>query len=74
MKQTGIVIIGAGVIGLSIAYKLSKFTSDIIVLERNDSFGRESSSRNSEVIHSGLYYLPGSLKAQTCIEGNRRRY
>lgn len=74
MQETKITIIGAGVVGLSIAYVLSRFHQDIIVLERNDSFGQEISSRNSEVIHAGLYYLPDSFKAQTCIKGRNLLY
>ena len=74
MEKVKVTIVGAGVIGLGIAYELSKFMTDIIVVEENESFGQESSSRNSEVIHSGLYYRPGSLKAQTCIKGNRLLY
>ncbi|MBN2120188.1 MAG: NAD(P)/FAD-dependent oxidoreductase [Candidatus Omnitrophica bacterium] len=74
MQDCKIVIIGAGVVGLAIAYKISKDISEIIVLEKEDFYGRETSSRNSEVIHAGLYYKPGSLKAQTCIEGRRLLY
>ena len=74
MDEFKIAVIGAGVIGLACAYELSRFSSDIVVLERNDSFGQETSSRNSEVIHAGLYYQPGSLKANTCIRGNRLLY
>jgi L-2-hydroxyglutarate oxidase LhgO len=74
MEKVDIAIVGAGVIGLSIAYALSKKGYDIVVLEKNESFGQETSSRNSEVIHAGLYYPPGSLKATTCIEGKRLLY
>jgi L-2-hydroxyglutarate oxidase LhgO len=74
MEKVKITIIGAGVSGLSIAYELSQSHSDIIVVEKNETFGQESSSRNSEVIHAGLYYRPGSLKAQTCVKGNRLLY
>ncbi|MCF7908213.1 MAG: NAD(P)/FAD-dependent oxidoreductase [Candidatus Omnitrophica bacterium] len=74
MQQNDITIIGAGVVGLSIASQLSKFNQNIVAIEKNDSFGQESSSRNSEVIHSGLYYRSGSLKAQTCIQGNKLLY
>ena len=56
-------------IGLAIAAELSAQFQDIIVLEKHDSFGQETSSRNSEVIHSGIYYAEGSLKAGLCIEG-----
>jgi L-2-hydroxyglutarate oxidase LhgO len=74
MQDARIVIIGAGVVGLSIAYKLSEIIPDIIVVEKEDSFGRHTSSRNSEVIHAGLYYKPDSLKANTCIRGRHLLY
>lgn len=74
MEQVQVTIIGAGVIGLAIARELSAHFSDIIVLEKNDHFGRETSSRNSEVIHSGIYYPKGSLKARLCVEGARMLY
>jgi L-2-hydroxyglutarate oxidase LhgO len=74
MDQVDIVIIGAGVVGLAIAQRLSLSRRDIVVLERNDSFGRETSSRNSEVIHAGFYYPSSSLKARLCVEGNRLMY
>ena len=74
MYESNIVIIGAGVIGLSIAYELSKELSDIIVVEKNNSFGQETSSRNSEVIHAGLYYPPESLKAKACLKGRQLLY
>lgn len=74
MEEVAVAIIGGGVIGLSAAYELSKVTSDIIVLEKNETFGQDSSSRNSEVIHAGLYYEPGSLKAKTCIRGRQLLY
>ena len=69
-----ITIIGAGVIGLAIAEKLSAEYENILVIERHDNFGRETSSRNSEVIHSGIYYPPDSLKAKLCIEGKALLY
>src|SRR3989339_1557969 len=74
MEKIDIVIIGAGVVGLSIAVKLADLKHSIYVLERNSSFGQETSSRNSEVIHAGIYYDEGSLKAKTCVEGNRLLY
>lgn len=67
-------IIGAGVIGLAIARKLSEQFDDIVIMERNAAFGQETSSRNSEVIHSGIYYPEGSLKAQLCLHGNELLY
>ncbi|MGZ3640388.1 MAG: NAD(P)/FAD-dependent oxidoreductase [Ktedonobacterales bacterium] len=69
-----VVVIGAGVVGLAVAAHLSSSGRDVILLEKNDSFGRETSSRNSEVIHAGLQYPPGSLKARLCVPGNRMLY
>ena len=74
MVDNKITIIGAGVIGLAIAYKLSESGKNIVVLDKESSFGQETSSRNSEVIHAGLYYLPDSLKAKTCIRGKELLY
>lgn len=72
--DTNITIIGAGVVGLAIAAKLSERFSDVFVLEKNLKFGQETSSRNSEVIHSGIYYPTNSLKAKLCVRGNRMLY
>lgn len=72
--DTNITIIGAGVVGLAIAAKLSECFNRIFVLEQNDKFGMETSSRNSEVIHSGIYYPTNSLKARLCVEGNQLLY
>lgn len=69
-----ITIIGAGVVGLAIAAELSNYYRNIIVLERHPSFGFDQSSRNSEVIHAGIYYPENSLKAKLCIEGNSLLY
>ncbi len=74
MEKIDIAIIGAGVIGLAVGARLSKRWKNLYVLERHDSFGQETSSRNSEVIHAGIYYNPGSLKARTCVEGNSLLY
>jgi len=74
MEKVNIVIIGAGVVGLSVAAFASRFNDHVYVLERHESFGQETSSRNSEVIHAGIYYPKGSLKAKTCVEGNRLIY
>jgi L-2-hydroxyglutarate oxidase LhgO len=67
-------IIGAGVVGLAVAAELSDTQKGIVLLERNPAFGRETSSRNSEVIHAGIYYASGSRKARFCVEGNRLLY
>ena len=66
-----ITVIGAGVVGLAVAEELSRRYRNILLLERNDSHGQETSSRNSEVIHAGIYYPEGSLKAARCVEGRR---
>lgn len=74
MYKTDILVIGAGVIGLALAEELSGASGSIIVVEKNESFGRETSSRNSEVIHGGIYYQPGSLKATMCVRGRGLLY
>lgn len=68
------VVIGAGVVGLAIARALALRGREVLVLEAASSFGTETSSRNSEVIHAGIYYTPGSLKARLCVAGKRRLY
>ncbi|MEN6389942.1 MAG: NAD(P)/FAD-dependent oxidoreductase [Syntrophomonas sp.] len=75
MEKIDVAIIGAGVVGLAIARELSKDSPrTIAVLESNPRFGQETSSRNSEVIHSGLYYPSSMLKTRLCLEGNRLLY
>ena len=74
MEKTDITIVGAGIIGLAVGASISKQNRAIYVLEKNISFGQETSSRNSEVIHAGIYYPKDSLKARTCVEGNRMIY
>lgn len=74
MEQTDITIIGAGVVGLSIASHLGNAHKEVVLLERHEGPGRETSGRSSQVIHAGVYYPPGSLKAVLCIEGNRLLY
>ncbi|MCM8818321.1 MAG: NAD(P)/FAD-dependent oxidoreductase [Candidatus Omnitrophica bacterium] len=72
-KDFDIIVIGAGVVGLSIAYKLSKKYL-VGLIEKNKRYGLETSSRNSEVIHSGIHYPTGSLKAKLCVQGNELLY
>ncbi|MGQ9847455.1 MAG: NAD(P)/FAD-dependent oxidoreductase [Bacteroidales bacterium] len=72
--DTNIIIIGAGVVGLAIARELSAQFDDVYLVEKNKTFGQETSSRNSEVIHSGIYYPKGSLKAILCVEGKKLLY
>jgi L-2-hydroxyglutarate oxidase LhgO len=69
-----ITVIGAGVVGLAVAAELSRHFSPVFVVEKHEKYGMETSSRNSEVIHSGIYYRPGSLKAILCREGRDRLY
>jgi L-2-hydroxyglutarate oxidase LhgO len=74
MDQVDILIIGAGVVGLSVAERLADDRREILLVERHDGFGRETSSRNSEVIHAGLYHPEDSFKASFCVKGNRMLY
>lgn len=74
IEKIGAVVIGAGVIGLACARELSTLGIETLIIERHDGIGQEISSRNSEVIHAGLYYPPGSLKARFCVKGNRALY
>ncbi|MCX7984118.1 MAG: NAD(P)/FAD-dependent oxidoreductase [Bacteroidetes bacterium] len=74
MADFEITIIGAGVVGLAIAERLSVRHSHLLILEKNERYGMETSSRNSEVIHAGIYYKPGSLKARLCTEGRDLLY
>src|SRR3984957_16401959 len=74
MEQANVVIIGGGVVGCAIARALSIQWSEVFVLEALPKLGMGTSSRNSGVIHSGLYYPPGSLKARHCVRGNQLTY
>jgi L-2-hydroxyglutarate oxidase LhgO len=68
------VVIGAGVVGLAIARALAARGQEVMVLEQHDIIGSETSSRNSEVIHAGIYYPPGSLRAKLCVDGKAMLY
>ena len=72
--QVQAVVIGAGAVGLACARALARAGKEVIILERNIDFGLETSARNSEVIHAGIYYPPGSLKAKMCVSGRKKLY
>ena len=72
--DTDAVVIGAGVVGLACARELAARGREVVLIERHERFGVETSSRNSEVIHAGIYYPAGSLKATLCAAGNRGLY
>lgn len=68
------VVVGAGVVGLAIARALARTGAATLILEAAPAVGTGTSSRNSEVIHAGIYYKAGSLKARLCVEGRRALY
>jgi L-2-hydroxyglutarate oxidase LhgO len=74
MESVDVVVVGAGVIGLAVARELALRGLQGVIIERERWMGSHTSSRNSEVIHAGLYYPPGSLKARLCVEGRERLY
>ncbi len=69
-----VTIIGAGVVGLAIGEKITGEFSNVFLIEKHSTFGQETSSRSSEVIHAGIYYPKGSLKSKLCVEGKRLLY
>ncbi len=74
MTDAEITIIGAGVVGLAIAERLSRKHKQVFVVEKHNTFGQETSSRNSEVIHAGIYYAKDSLRATLCVAGKQLLY
>lgn len=74
METLDCVVIGAGVVGLAIARRLALAGRDVVVLEAENSIGNHTSSRNSEVIHAGIYYPTGSLRAKMCLAGKKLLY
>ncbi len=74
MDRANIVIIGGGVVGCAVARAVSRRWSDVFLVEQMPKLGMGASTRNSGVIHSGIYYPPGSLKARMCVAGNRMMY
>lgn len=74
MEQVDVVVIGAGVVGLAVARQLALSGREVMVLEQAGAIGTGTSSRNSEVIHAGIYYPTGSLKARLCVRGRQLLY
>lgn len=68
------IVIGAGVVGLACARSLANTGREVLIIEQHDAIGTETSARNSEVIHAGIYYPKGSLKAKLCISGKEMLY
>jgi L-2-hydroxyglutarate oxidase LhgO len=74
MERLDAVVIGAGVVGLAVARELAAGGREVVILEAEDAIGTHTSSRNSEVIHAGIYYPKGSLKARACVAGRELLY
>lgn len=74
MDKVDVIIIGAGVVGLAIAAKISQQYKQVLIIDPHNQVGQETSSRNSEVIHAGIYYPQDSLKAKLCVRGNALLY
>ncbi len=74
MEEVDCVVVGAGVVGLAVARALAQAGREVIILEQAEGIGTETSSRNSEVIHAGIYYPANSLMARFCVEGRRKLY
>ena len=74
MEKIEAIVIGAGVVGLACARALAQRGIETLILERHDAFGTETSARNSEVVHAGIYYPTGSLKAKLCVAGRDAIY
>jgi L-2-hydroxyglutarate oxidase LhgO len=74
MDKVDCIVIGAGVVGLAVGAKIAQLGREVVVLEQHDLIGSETSSRNSEVIHAGIYYPTGSRKAALCVRGKALLY
>src|SRR5512145_3357671 len=74
MESVDAIVIGAGVVGLAVARELARDGREVVILEAEDAIGTHTSSRNSEVIHAGIYYPHGSLKARSCVAGKELLY
>ena len=74
MDQVDAIVVGAGVVGLAVARALARSGREVLILKAADAIGTATSSRNRGVIHAGIYYKPGSLKAKLSVEGSKRLY
>jgi len=74
VEKLDAVVVGGGVVGLAVARALAQSGREVVILEAEDAIGTHTSSRNSEVIHAGIYYPKGSLKARTCVAGKELLY
>src|ERR1700742_1753528 len=74
MERIDCIVVGAGVVGLAVARALAMAGREVIILEAAEGIGTETSSRNSEVIHAGIYYPAGSLMARFCVAGRGQLY
>ena len=72
--EVDVVVVGAGVVGLATAAALARARRSVIVIEKNSEIGQETTARNSEVVHAGIYYPEGSLKATLCVAGREALY
>lgn len=70
MEETNIAVIGAGIVGLAVAAKISEKAEGVLIFERNAKYGQETSTHNSSVVHSGIHYPKDSLKAELCVKSN----
>lgn len=74
MESIEYLVVGAGVVGLACAYEISKISNEVLIIDNNSDIGQETSARNSEVIHAGIYYPKDSLKARLCARGKELLY
>jgi L-2-hydroxyglutarate oxidase LhgO len=74
VEHVDVIVVGAGVVGLAVARALAMAGREVVILEAEDAIGTHTSSRNSEVIHAGIYYPKGSLKARSCVAGKELLY
>jgi len=74
VERIDAIVVGAGVVGLAVARALARAGREVVILEAEDAIGTHTSSRNSEVIHAGIYYAKGSLKARSCVAGKELLY